>query len=374
MATARAVPVGGAVRPLDWVRRAGQSLWLDNLDRTELRNGTLARWVEDLGLSGLTSNPSILARSLTEGKAHDGSLMIFLRRQVTDPQELVYAVALEDLIGAATLFLPIHQRSRGQDGYVSLEIPPDLAHDYQKTLVWGRRLSEQAAIPNLLIKVPGTSAGLAAAEELMAGGVGVNLTLLFSETHYLEAADAYLRALERRRAAGLPLNVPSVASLFVSRWDGAADTQLPERLQHQLGLAVARRVLAAYRSILASQRWTELAALGALPQRLLWASTSTKDDRMPATYYAAALVAGGTIDTMPEVTLRALASGPEGSPMEEPTPGADQVIGEVEARGLDVDTLGESLQVQGVEHFARDWKTLLDAVGEKSAQLRSSLP
>ena len=374
MATARAVPVGEAVQPLEWVRRAGQSLWLDNLDRTQLRNGTLARWVEDLGLSGLTSNPSILARALTEGQAHDGSMMILLRRQITDPQELVYAVALEDLLGAATLFLPIHRGSCGGDGYVSLEIPPDLAHDYQMTLAWGRRLFEQAGIPNLLIKVPGTGAGLAAAEELMAGGVGINLTLLFSETHYLEAAGAYLRALERRRVAGLPLNVPSVASLFVSRWDGAADTQLPERLRHKLGLAVARRVLAAYRSILASQRWTELAALGALPQRLLWASTSTKDGRLPATYYAAALVADGTIDTMPEVTLLALASGPEGSPMEEPTPGADQVIGEVEARGLDVDTLGESLQAQGVEHFARDWKTLLDAVGEKAAQLRSSVP
>ncbi len=373
MASASTAPAGNAVQTLDWVLAVGQSLWLDNLNRTELRNGALAGWVRDLGLSGLTSNPSILARALTEGKAHDDSLVNFLRRQVADPQELVYSVALEDLLGAAGLFLPIHQRSGGGDGYVSLEIPPDLSHDYDRTLAWGRRLFEQAGIPNLLIKVPGTSIGLAAAEELMAGGVGVNLTLLFSERHYLQAADVYLRALERRRAAGLSLDVPSVASVFVSRWDAAADPELPERLQHQLGLAVARRVLAAYRATLASRRWAELEALGALPQRLLWASTSTKDDRLPPTYYAAALVAKGTIDTMPEATLLALASGPKGGPVNEDVSKAGAVISEVEACGLDMRALGESLQAEGVERFARDWKNLLAAVEQKVAQLRSSL-
>lgn len=374
MVTARPVPTGGAVRRLDWVRRAGQSLWLDSLDRSELRNGTLARWAAEFSLSGLTSNPSILARALTEGQAHDGSLMILLGRHVDDPQELVYSVALEDLLEAGSLFLPIHQRGRGRDGYVSLEIPPDLAHDYQKTLAWGRRLFERAGIPNLLIKVPGTSAGLAAAEELMVGGIGVNLTLLFSESHYLEAAGAYLRALERRRAAGLPLDVPSVASLFVSRWDTAADLELPVRLHHQLGLAVAGKTVAAYRKILSSRRWAGLEALGALPQRLLWASTSTKDDRLPATYYAAALVADGTIDTLPEVTLLALASGPEGGPMDEANSGDERVICEVESCGLDVAALGQSLQAEGVERFARDWRTLLAAVEKKAAQLGSSPP
>ncbi|MGC8474105.1 MAG: transaldolase family protein [Candidatus Dormibacteria bacterium] len=373
MVEARPVPTGSSVGRLDWVRRAGQSLWLDNLDRAELRNGTLARWVEDLGLSGLTSNPSILARALTEGQTHDGSLMIFLGRGVADPQELVYSVALEDVLEAASLFLPIHQQSRRRDGYVSLEIPPDLAHDYQGTLDWGRRLFERAGIPNLLIKVPGTTAGLAAAEELMAGGVGVNLTLLFSEAHYLEAVGAHLRALERRRAAGLPLDVPSVASVFVSRWDVAAGLELPERLHHRLGLAVARRTLAAYRKVLKGRRWAELEALGALPQRLLWASTSTKDPRLPATYYAAALVAEGTIDTMPEVTLQALAAGPEGGPMDEEVSEADRVIGEVRARGLHVEALGDSLQAEGVERFARDWKALLAAVENKAVRLRSSL-
>ncbi len=364
-----AVPGGSLPGDLSWVRRAGQSLWLDNLDHAMLSTGALRRWASELGVSGLTCNPSILARSLTLESGHDASLRLLLERGVTDPLDLVYAITFEDLIPAAGIFHPTFERSRGQDGFVSLEVPPDLAHRFEETVAWGKQLWERAHLPNLLIKVPGTAAGLAAGEELIAVGVGVNFTLLFSEAHYLAAADSYLRALGRRQVNHEPLAVPSVASVFVSRWDAAADPQVPPALHHRLGLAMARRIYAAYRKILAGERWVELANAGAHPQRLLWASTSTKDPELPPTFYARALVLAGTIDTLPEATLGALASGP---PRRMGTPAlaeAEKTLGRARAAGLDVEALGQSLQAQGAERFAGDWAQLVTAVGEKARRL-----
>lgn len=369
MPTEAAVPTGALTGDLSWVRRARQSLWLDNLDRAMLSSGALRRWVSELGVSGLTSNPSILARSLTLESGHDASLRVLLERGVTDALELVYAIALEDLVPAAGIFHPTFKRSLGRDGYVSLEVPPDLAHRYEETVTWGMRLRERAQLPNLLIKVPGTAAGLAAGEELIAAGVGVNFTLLFSEAHYLAAVDSYMRALGRRQVNREPLAVPSVASVFVSRWDTAADPQVPQALHHRLGLAMARRIYAAYRKTLAGERWAELVAAGAHPQRLLWASTSTKDPQLPPTFYARALVLAGTIDTLPEATLAALAAGP---PHRIGTPSlgeAEKTLGQARAAGLDLDALGQSLQAQGAERFASDWAQLLIAVGEKAHRL-----
>lgn len=253
---------------------AGQSLWLDTISRTMLRSGALSRYVSEFAVTGLTSNPTILGHAMAASADYDASLARRVGEGTSDPQDLVYAVALEDLGEAARLFRPMWEATGGGDGYVSVEVPPDLAYETGATVALARRLHDQAALPNLLVKIPGTPPGLAAMEESVADGVGVNVTLLFSNTHYLKTADAYLRALERRQAAGLPLDVPSVASVFVSRWDTAADPLLPRELHNRFGLAMAQKVHSSYRTLLASERWQALAAAGASPQRVLWASTS----------------------------------------------------------------------------------------------------
>ena len=279
------------LNPAQRLHTLGQSLWLDSINRVMLGTGTLARYVRDLAVTGLTSNPTILGHAMAAGSDYDSSLARLVADGVTDAQDLVYALALEDLAEAAALFRPAWEQTEGVDGYVSLEVPPDVAYDAAATVAFARRLHDQAGFPNLLVKIPGIPQGLTAMEEAITAGIGVNVTLLFSDTHYLRTADAYLRALERRRRAGLDLAVPSVASLFISRWDSAADPLLPPARHGSLGPAMAQKTYASHVQLLAHQRWQALAEAGARPQRVLWASTSTKNPDLPDTYYLGRLAA-----------------------------------------------------------------------------------
>ena len=358
------------MNPAQKLHQAGQSLWLDSISRRLLASGTLARYTEELAVTGLTSNPTILGHAMAASTDYDDSLRRHVAAGVADPQELVYAVAMEDLTAAADVFRPAWEAAGGADGHVSVEVPPGLAYDARQSTEVARRLHQQAARPNLLVKIPGTPQGLTALEQLISEGIGINVTLLFSDTHYLRTADAYLRALERRAAEGLALDVPSVASVFVSRWDKAADPLLPRSLHGRLGLAVTQKVYASHCSLLESDRWKALAEAGARPQRLLWASTSAKDPAFPDTYYLGKLAAPGTINTVPEKTLLAFAD--HGGPAELMRPdyaAAERCLAEIAAHGLDLDALAESLQRQGARAFEADWATLLEAISAKAARM-----
>lgn len=358
------------MNPAQQLHQAGQSLWLDSISRRMLTSGTLAHYIDDLAVTGLTSNPTILGHAMAASADYDDSLAAHLASGVREAEDLVYAAAMEDLTAAADLFRPVWERSGGTDGFVSVEVPPGLAYDAPASIEMARRLHTQAGRPNLLVKVPGTPPGLTAMETLVAEGIGINVTLLFSDAHYLQTAEAYLRALQRRADADQTLNVPSVASLFISRWDKAADPLLPPGLHGRLGLAVANKVYASHCALLEDGRWKTLAAAGARPQRVLWASTSTKDPALSDTYYLEQLAAPGTIDTMPEKTLLALAG--RGGPIEMMTPDysrAEACLAEVAASGIDADALGESLQRQGARAFEADWASLLDAIDTKAHKL-----
>lgn len=356
------------------LHEAGQSLWLDNINRAMLRSGDLARYVADYAVTGLTSNPTILGHAMAASADYEASLERHVAAGTADPQDLVYAVALEDLSEAAKLFRPAWERSQGADGFVSVEVPPDLAFDATGTVALAKRLHDEADLPNLLVKIPGTPPGLTAMEEAIGAGVGINVTLLFSESHYLQTADAYMRALERRLAAGKPLDVPSVASVFISRWDSAADPMLPVELHGRLGLAVAQKVYSAYRQVLTSERWQTLVAAGAKAQRLLWASTSVKDPAFPDTYYLGRLASPETINTVPEKTLLAFADHGSLEELLEPDQAAaERIVAAVAAHGVDVDALGQSLQRQGAKAFGADWATLLEAIELRVTGIRSAL-
>jgi transaldolase len=361
----------GELNPAQRLHALGQSLWLDSINRVMLRTGALARYVRELAVTGLTSNPTILGHGMAAGSDYDNSLARLAGEGVTGAQDLVYALALEDLAVAASLFRPEWERTGGTDGYVSLEVPPDLAYDAAATVALARRLHEQAGFANLLVKIPGTPQGLTAMEEAITAGIGVNVTLLFSDNHYLRTADAYVRALQRRHDAGLDLAVPSVASVFISRWDSVADPLLPPALHGSLGLAMAQQTYASHLQLLSDQRWQALAEAGARPQRVLWASTSTKNPDLPDTYYLGRLAAPNTIDTVPEKTLLAFAD--HGTPDERLDPdyaAAERTISAVADAGLDVDALAERLQRQGAGAFSADWAALLTAIEEKARKLK----
>ncbi len=352
------------------LHRAGQSLWLDSINPAMLKNGTLAGYIDELDLTGLTSNPTILGRAMAAGADHDDSLRAHLAAGCREPEQLVLAVAMEDITAAADLFRPVWQRTDGVDGYVSIEVPPGLADDTEGSIEVARRLHRQADRPNVLVKIPGTPAGLVAMETLVAEGIGINVTLLFSDAHYRQTAHAYLRALEQRARVGAPLDVPCVASVFVSRWDVAADPLLPAPLRGRLGLAVAEKVYASYRSLLTAGRWADLAAAGARPQRVLWASTATKNPNLPDTYYVDHLAAADTINTMPEQTLLAYADhGGPVQPMPADDAAAARCLATIAAHGIDIDALGQSLQRRGARAFEADWSTLLAAISVKTAAL-----
>jgi transaldolase len=356
---------------------AGQSLWLDNITRALVSSGTLARYIADLAVTGLTSNPTIFDKAITGSADYDDQLRTLLSAgrsgdRGTEGEALFFELALVDITKAASLFRPIWDATRGVDGWVSLEVSPRLANDTKSTVAEAKAFHDKAATPNLFIKVPGTPEGIPAIEELIFAGVPVNVTLLFSREHYLAASEAYLRGLERRQAAGLDLDVASVASLFVSRWDAAVAGKLPDDLRGKLGVAVAKRAYKAYRDLLASDRWLKLAAMGGKPQRLLWASTGTKDPDLPDTYYIHALASEQTINTMPEKTL--LAFGEHGSVGELLPAGggdAEEVIARVGKAGVDIDALAAALQTEGADAFIKSWDDLLGCISSKADQLRA---
>src|SRR5262245_6489545 len=349
----------------------GQSVWLDNIRRELLTSGTLAKWIEEWAVTGLTSNPTIFEQAISHGTDYDAAI----QRHATggrSAEEVFFAIALEDITAAADLFRPAYDHSGGTDGFVSLEVSPRLADDTEASVEQAKRLHAAAARPNVLIKVPGTAAGLVAIEELILAGVPINVTLLFTREHYLGAAHAYLKGLERRVAAGLKPHVPSVASLFVSRWDGATQ-QLPENLRDRLGVAISMRTYKAYRALLASARWHRLGALGAQPQRLLWASTGTKSKALPDTYYIAGLAAPLTVNTMPEATLAAVADhGVVRAELPPDGGDAETVLQRIGAAGVDVDALGVELQIKGRDAFVASFDQLVERVGAKMRALHAA--
>jgi transaldolase len=357
--------------PLYRLHQAGQSIWLDHIRRALLESGTLARYIATLSVTGLTSNPTIFEHAIAESTDYDAAIAARHNAGLS-AEQLFFELAIEDLQAAADLFRPVHEATFGMDGFVSLEVSPTLADDAAGTIAEARRLHAQAARPNLFIKVPGTEAGAHAIEELIFAGIPINVTLLFSREHYLTAAEAYLRGLERRLAANLDLGVASVASLFVSRWD-AASTALPDDLRNRLGIAIATRAFKAYQDLLASERWQRLAAAGAMPQRLLWASTSAKDPSLPAGYYVSALAADQTVNTMPEATLLAFGrDGQVGELLQPDTHEAETVIAGAAKAGIDADALAAKLQTQGAASFDASFAKLLSSIESKAATLRKA--
>jgi transaldolase len=348
----------------------GQSLWLDNISRALLTSGTLVRYINEFSVTGLTSNPTLFDQAITHGDYYDEAIA-WKTAEGKSGEELFFELALEDLIQAADLFRPIHSATGGEDGWVSLEVSPLLANDAAGTIKAASQLHARAQRPNLFIKIPGTPSGIAAIEESIVAGVPVNVTLLFSREHYVAAAGAYMSGLERRIAAGLAPDVASVASIFVSRWDVAVTDKVQDEYRNRLGIAIAMRTYKAYRDLLASPRWQKLAAAGARPQRLLWASTGTKDPAVSDTLYIQALAAPDTINTIPEKTLLAFADHgrvTDVMPLDEGY--AEAVIAEFIREGINDEALAADLQRQGSAAFARSWRDLMTSLGTKTGAFR----
>ena len=354
------------------LQELGQSLWLDNITRQMLRVGTLRRYVNEFSVTGLTSNPTIFDKAIKSGNAYDGAI----RRKTAEGKSgetLFLDLALEDLTQAADLFRPIYARTNGVDGWVSMEVSPLLANDTTGTIAAANELYARGKRPNLFIKIPGTPEGIPAIEASIFAGVPINVTLLFSAEQYVAAAEAYMRGIERRLATGLDPHVRSVASLFVSRWDVAVKDVVPQKLRNRLGIAIARRTYKAYRDLLASARWQALVAAGALPQRLLWASTGTKDPDASDTLYIEALAAPDTITTIPDSTLLAFADhGQVRRVMPVDGGDADSTIADIRRTGVDVVALAIQLQREGIESFDKSWQDLLARLAAKIAMLEQT--
>ena len=347
----------------------GQSLWLDNITRVMLMDGTLRRYIAEFSVSGLTSNPTIFDHAIRNGGSYDSAI-----RQKTaqgkSGEGLFFDLALEDLTQAADLFRPVHDRTGGVDGWVSLEVSPLLANDTASTIEAAAQLHARADRPNLFIKIPGTPEGIPAIEASILAGVPINVTLLFSAEQYLAAAEAYMRGIERRLATGLDPRVDSVASLFVSRWDVAVKGVVPQELRNRLGIAVAKRTYKAYRGLLASPRWRRLAAAGARTQRLLWASTGTKDPVASDTLYIETLAAPDTINTIPDRTLLAFAEhGQLRDVMPVDSGDAEDTLAAFRRIGVDDAALATQLQREGTASFDKSWQDLLDCIASKNAML-----
>jgi transaldolase len=348
----------------------GQSLWLDNITRGLLQTGTLRRYIDELSVTGLTSNPTIFDHAIKNSSDYDAAIKS-LHATGKPPEDLFFELALEDVTRAADLFGDVYERTWGVDGWVSLEVSPLLAHDAQATVTAARDLHARARRSNLLIKVPGTPEGLPAIEQAIFAGVPINVTLLFSTEQYLAAAEAFLRGIERRIEAGLKPNVASVASIFISRWDVAVAGKVPAALTNQLGIAVARRTYRAYLERLSSPRWMRAYNAGMRPQRLLWASTGTKDPKASDVLYVKALAAPFTVNTMPEPTLHALAEhGDIGAML--PADGGDceAVLARFAEAGIDVPALSSQLQDEGAKSFTKSWNDLMQVIGSKSTALK----
>ena len=348
----------------------GQSIWLDNITRDLLDSGTLKRYIDDLSVTGLTSNPTIFDHAIKNSSAYDLAIADHVGKGI-DGEDLFFHLALEDITRAAQSFRPIYDRTNGVDGWVSLEVSPLLAYDTASTLRAARELHARAAQPNLFIKIPGTKEGLPAIEEAIFAGIPVNVTLLFSREQYLAAAEAFLRGVERRIDAGLNPGVASVASVFVSRWDAAVAGKTPATLRNRLGIAVGMRTYGAYRSLLNTPRWQRIYNSGAWPQRLLWASTGTKDPNASDILYVKALAAPFTVNTMPENTLKALSRHDElGTVL--PADGGDceEVLAQFAAAGVDIDALAARLQDEGARAFVNSWNELMSVIALKSGAVQ----
>src|SRR2546426_1322003 len=360
---------GDAMKATQMLHDLGQSLWLDNITRDLLDSGTLKRYIDELSVTGLTSNPTIFDHAIKNSVSYDAAI----RKKVKEGKSgepLFFELALEDLTRAADLFRPIWDRTRGVDGWVSLEVSPLLAYDTASTLAAAKALHARAGRPNLLIKIPGTREGLPAIEEAIFAGVPINVTLLFSDEQYLAAAGAFLRGIERRVTAGIEPEGGSVASVFISRWDAAVAGRVPEALHNQLRIASAKRTYKAYHTLLGSPRWQRVFNAGARPQRLLWASTGTKDPGASDVLYVRALAAPFTVNTMPEGTLKALADhGALGGSL--PADGGDceEVLTRFAGAGVDVDALASQLQDEGAKSFVSSWQELMGVIARKSAAL-----
>jgi transaldolase len=348
----------------------GQSLWLDNITRDLLNSGTLSRYITDLSVTGLTSNPTIFDQAIKSSTSYDAAIREKLAKGESG-ETLFFDLALEDLTRAADLFRPIYERSNGVDGWVSLEVSPLLAYDTASTLAAAKDLFAQAGRPNLFIKIPGTQQGLPAIEEAIFAGIPINVTLLFSREHYVAAAEAFLRGIERRIEAGLKPTVGSVASVFVSRWDAAVKGKVPAELTNRLGIAIAERTYKACRELLSSPRWQRAYNAGARPQRLLWASTGTKDPNASDILYIKALAAPFTVNTMPESTLKALAEHSElGSILPADGGQCEEVLAQFAKAGIDVEALAVQLQDEGAKSFVKSWNDLMAVITSKSADLK----
>jgi len=369
----RAVPARRDVlKATGQLHRLGQSLWLDNITRDLLSQGTLQHYIDDLSVTGLTSNPTIFEQAIKTSSSYDPAIVAKLGKGKTD-EALFFELAIEDLSRAADLFRPIYDRTNGMDGWVSLEVSPLLAYDTATTIAAAKSLFASAARPNLMIKIPGTPEGLPAIEEAIFAGIPINVTLLFSREHYFAAAEAFLRGVERRIDAGLTPDVASVASVFVSRWDGAVAATVPDGLRNQLGIAMAKRTYKAYRAVLSSPRWQRVYNAGGRPQRLLWASTGTKDPKVSDVLYIKALAAPFTVNTIPEPTLNALFDHGELSGIL-PANGGDceEVLARFTAAGVDLRALAARLQTDGAASFVKSWHSLMAVIASKSATLTSA--
>jgi transaldolase len=355
------------MNPAQQLHDLGQSLWLDNITRALLASGTLGRYIGELAVTGLTSNPTIFDQAIKSADAYDDDIRT-KADEGKSSEAVFFELALADLTRAADLFRPVHDATGGVDGWVSLEVSPLLADDTAGTVRAAARLHKRAQRPNLFIKIPGTRAGLPAIEETIFAGVPVNVTLLFSREQYVAAAEAYLRGIERRIAAGLDPKVASVASIFVSRWDVAIKHKVRHELRNGLGIAIAMRTYKAYRDLLASKRWQKLAGGGARPQRLLWASTGSKDPAAPDTLYVEALAAPDTVNTIPEKTLLAFADHGKVKDVLPVDGGyAEAILAEYTREGINDEALAADLQREGTEAFAKSWSDLMDRVASKSA-------
>jgi transaldolase len=357
------------VKATERLHELGQSLWLDNITRDLLTSGTLRRYIDELSVTGLTSNPSIFDHAVAHSASYDAEIKRLVSAGKAG-EALFFELAIQDLSKAADMFAPIHQRTAGVDGWVSLEVSPLLAHDTARTIAEAKALHAKADRPNLFIKIPGTLEGLPAIEEAIFAGVPINVTLLFSRDDYVRAADAYMRGLERRVAAGLSPDVRSVASVFVSRWDKATLDKVPQDLRDRLGIAISQQSYKAYRDLLDSERWQRLEGWGARPQRLLFASTSTKDPQASDVLYVGALAAPNTVNTIPEETLLAFGNhGQVDRAMPRDGGDAEQVLVAITRAGVDVGALARELQDEGAKGFVDSWKDLLGAIETKSKAL-----
>jgi len=360
------------MQPIKTLRDLGQSLWLDSISRDLLNSGTLERYINSFAVTGLTSNPTIFDQAIRKSAAYDADIAR-LAPSARSKEDLFFFLAIADLARAADLFQPAFARTDGVDGWVSLELSPLLVHDTERSVAAARDLHRRAGKPNLFIKIPGTPEGVPAIEAAIFAGVPVNVTLLFSREQYVAAADAYWRGIERRIEAGLNPAVASVASLFISRWDVAANKIVPQSLHNRLGIAVAQQTYKAYRQRIASNRSQRLANAGARAQRLLWASTGTKDPTASDTLYVEALAAPFTINTMPDTTLKAFADhGRVSETM--PLDGGDceKVLAEFRKAGVDVTALAARLQDEGGVSFSKSWNDLMDCIDSKSAAIRKA--